>query len=93
MVFWATGKLDIILDSTSYHFDPWTKFSAEDSIMLMRTWSVTYDDGAGELSLFIDAVHVETLEVLPLFPDKSTIVGPGAIEFFCHRSELLRLSW
>ena len=81
MVYRATGKLDIILDSNSYHFDPWAKFSAEDAIMSMRTWSVTYDDSAGELSLFIDAVHIETLEVPPLFPDK-IIFGSDAIEFF-----------
>ena len=81
MVYRATGKLDIILDSNSYHFDPWAKFSAEDAIMSMRTWSVTYDDSAGELSLFIDAVHIETLEVPPLFPDK-IIFGSDAIAFF-----------
>ena len=48
--------------------------------MSMRTWSVTYDDSAGELSLFIDATHIETLKIPPLFPDK-TIFGKGAIEF------------
>lgn len=71
---------DIILDSTSYAFNPSTKVNAEEAIMTMRTWTVTYDDFAGELSLYIDAVHIGTLDVAPLFPGVS-IFSVDAISY------------
>jgi len=77
----TSGLLDVILDSTSYLFDPSLKFSAEDAIMTMRTWTITYDDVAGELSLFIDTNHIETKQVPQLFSGVS-IFGSDAIQFF-----------
>ena len=50
-------------------FYPLTKFSEEDLLMHMRTWTLTYDDAAGEVSAYIDAVYIGTQQVR-LFPDE-----------------------
>ena len=77
----TSGLLDVTLDTTSYLFDPSTKFSTEDAIMAMRTWCVAYQDAdntTGLLSLHIDATHIETMTIAAIFPNRP-IFGPDAI--------------
>ena len=78
----SSGLLDIVIDSTSYTFDPSTVMSTEESIMTLRTWTVTYHDSnsAGELSLYVDGLFIDTMQITPLFPGKS-IFSPDAIPF------------
>lgn len=48
--------------------------------MSTRTYSVTYDDVAGHLALYVDAVLIETQQIERLFPDAS-VFGPNGIPF------------
>ena len=77
----TTGLLDVTVDSVTTIFDVSAKFSAEDAIMEMRTWTVTYSDTARQLSLFIDTVHIETKDIAPIYPGIS-IFGQGGISQF-----------
>ena len=81
IIFWAgSGLIDVIFDSTSYIFDPSAILSTENLLMTTRTWTVTYDDAAGELALYIDATHIDTKSIAPIFPG-SSLFGPAAIQF------------
>ena len=86
MGYWpaSTGACDVTLASTSNLFYPTEKFSSvEATIMTMRTWTVAYRDiggAAGELSLFIDDVHIGTSEIARPFSGTS-MFGPNAIHF------------
>ena len=82
------GQVDIVLDSTSYIFDTSIKFT-EDACMTMRTWTVTYDDTAKALSVYIDAVHIGTRKTSSPFPGSSIystdgipylVIGPYTIQ-------------
>ena len=61
IMYWSTsGLVDVLFDSTSHIFDPSAIISTEDLIMTKRTWTVTYDDAAGKLALYIDTMHIDT---------------------------------
>lgn len=81
----SSGLLDVVIDSTSYTFDPSTVMSTEDSVMTLRTWTLTYHDSnattpTGELSLYVDGLYVNTMHIAPLFPGES-IFSQNAIPF------------
>ena len=79
----SSGLVDIVIDSTSYPFDPSTVLmSAEDLIMTLRTWTLTYHDknSTGVLALYVDGLHIDTKAIAPLFPGKS-IFSPDGIPF------------
>ena len=68
-----TNQIDIVLDGASNVFDT-SAFGVEDLIMTMRTWSVCYrdiDNTSASITLYIDAVHIDTLQISPIFPSAS----------------------
>ena len=60
-------------------FYPLTKFSEEDLLMNMRTWTLTYDDAAGEISAYIDAVYIGTFSI-HLYPGSTRSLPLSSID-------------
>ena len=79
IIFWASsGLIDVVIDTASYIFDPSAVISTEDAIMAKRTRTVTYNDAAGELALYIDMIQIGIKQIAPLFPGAS-IFGPTTV--------------
>ena len=83
IAYWGTssGLADVTIDATSYVFDlASVDISVEDAIMTTRTWSVTYDDAAGELALYIDTIWIGTINGAEIYPGVD-MFGPAAIPY------------
>ena len=78
----ATGGFpDVGFDYSSNVFDQSAIFSTEEMIMTMRTYTFAYtdiDNITASLSLYIDAEHIGTRQIAPIFPGRS-VFGPDSI--------------